>query len=77
MVKLAAAKLFVTHCFCLNIAISAIAKKMNSTNTISIPPITRVTDKSSLSSLKEENFRRQRFFCGRYLAHLCPHKEGT
>ena len=30
--------------------------------TFSIPPITRVTDKSSLSSLKEENYRRQRFF---------------
>ena len=42
---------------------SAIAKKMNSTNTFSITPITRVTDKSSLSSLKEENFRRHLFFC--------------
>ena len=33
MVKLAAVKLFVNYCFRLNIAISALAKKMNSTNT--------------------------------------------
>ena len=33
--------------------------------TFSIPPITRVTDKSSLSLLKEENYRRERLclFC--------------
>ena len=51
-VKLAAAKLFDTYCFCLNIH----------KHTFSVTPITRVTDKSCLSSLKEENFRRQRFF---------------